>query len=530
MSSILGRRHIGEISMIRLSASYRVLRGALEWIGRHPCAVIVLPSIWLLVRYQPFWKDVDAVAQVLAAPGAYNVLHFPPIYCFLARIPFWVSDLLTRGAAPAIFSEQKPSLFAVQILVFCQHLGLWLCLRYLLFSVPSSDSRRGMAALLLTSVASFYTFAHTVGSEAMTAVSWTMVFAAGLRILLRTSSSANWVIYVTGLLLAIGSRTVNNVLLLWFPVTIACLICYGPLTRRNWPALRVYLRMGVLGGMASLAVAGTEKILVSILCNRFSTIGRSTDGATFSNRIGTLVAQLTPEENARFLAAALALEHNPNVRAAIQAQFEFGSYHLGADDEIKRVLFDQGWRGEQLEAEADRLILRATVSLYRAAPRKMITLIIKEFIRTWTPTSDFRVARAGPLATLLFARDEVPYRGSNLPHLPFFELAYARPMLETIDHDPIIAHWQNIPLIFWFLVFLAIGIGRRLRGKISIELFLGALAFVAVGTAADVASCIFAYGQPRYTLPLLTTVFLCGCLLLFGLDQESTTLAHRNRK
>lgn len=508
--------------MNRLWPTCRILRRALEWLGRHPCAAIVLPSIWLFFRYHPFWKDVDAVAQLLAPPGSLNVLHFPPIYCFLARVPFWVSDLLTRGSPPAIFSEQEPSLFAVQSLVFCQHLGLWVCLRYLLFSVPWSDSRRGAAAVLLASVASFYTFAHTVGSEAMTAVSWTIVFAAGLRILFRPPGSGNWLIYTAALLLAVGSRTVNNVLLLWFPATIACLICYGLLTERNLSKLRLYLWMGVLGVVVSLTVAGIEKILVSNLCDRFSIIERSTDGATFSNRIGTLLAELTPEENAKFLAAALALEHNANVRLAIEAQFKYGSYHLGGDDEIKRALSQQGWRGEQLEAERDRLILETTLCLYRAAPPKLITLILKEFVRTWTPTSDFRVARAGPFTTFLFARDEVPVRGGNLPRLPFFQLEYARPMLKAVDVDPVITHWENIPIIFWFLIFLSIGIGRRLRGKISAELFLVALGFVAVGTAADLASCVFAYGQPRYTLPLLTVVFLSGCVLVFGLNQRPT--------
>src|SRR5260221_6373038 len=164
-----------------------ILKLAIEWIGQHPLVIIVLPSIWLFIRYKPFWKDVDVVAQLITAPGSLNILHSPPIYCFLARLPFWLTDTLSHGAASPIFAEQHPSLLAVWVLIFFQHIGLWLSLRYLLFSVDWSDVSRGITAVLLSSVASFYTFAHTAGSEAITSVSWIIFFAAAIRSLLRRS-------------------------------------------------------------------------------------------------------------------------------------------------------------------------------------------------------------------------------------------------------------------------------------------------------------------------------------------------------
>jgi len=125
-----------------------ILELVIDWIGKHPLIIIVFPSIWLFIRYKPFWKDVDVVAQLIAAPGSLNILHCPPIYCFLARLPFWLTDTLTHGTAPPIFSEQHPSLLAVRALIFFQHVGLWFALRYLLFSVGWSDISRGIAAVL----------------------------------------------------------------------------------------------------------------------------------------------------------------------------------------------------------------------------------------------------------------------------------------------------------------------------------------------------------------------------------------------
>jgi hypothetical protein len=500
------------------SPAHRFLELALAWIGKHPIAVIILPSIWLLIRYQPFWKDVDVVTQVLTNAGSLNILHSPPIYCFLARIPFWLTDILTRGVATPIFGQQYPSLLAVWVLILFQHLGLWAALRYLLFSVGWSDRSRGIAAILLTSVASFYTFAHTAGSDAMTAITWITVFSAGIRILLRRATGRDWIIYAAALLLAIGSRKVNGILLVWLPILAVSLCLPRLFARKHWVELRPILRTALLACVINLGVAGIERGLVFILCRQFSVIERPTDGATFSDRLGTLIGQLSPSENSKFLAAGLAMTDDPNVRLAIAAQFKFGSYHLGGDKVIERALSEQGSSGEELYAERDRIVSRATQCLYRAAPPKLLSIIAKEFVRTWTPTSDFRVARSGPLATFHFATflNEVPSRWADLPRLSIFELKNARPMLAAVDGDPFINHWQCLPILFWCLLFVAIGVARLKRRSLSQSLFLVALSFIAIGTAAELATCILAYATPRYTLPLLVSVFAAGCVLLFG--------------
>jgi hypothetical protein len=505
-----------------LSIVRAVLYRLLAWLGRHPLVLTVLPSLWLFARYRPFWKDVDAVVQLLDAVNSSNVLHCPPVYCFLGRVPFWLTGMLIHGSAADIFSDQAPSLLSAQALVFFQHAGLWVSSRYFLFSVPWSDVRRGMATVLLASVASFYTFAHTGGSEAMTPVCWIAVFASGLRILLRPSLKANWIVHAVALWLAVGSRTVNTVLLLWLPFTITGLICYRLLTKGDRALLNVRLRQGLFAAIVSLGVFGAEKSLVFVLCQRFSIIERSTDGWTFSDRIGTLVATLSPEEKAKFHAASLALAWTPNIRVAIDAQFDFISFHLGGYKEIRQALYEQGWRGQELDAELDRVILEAALCLYRAAPHQLVAQILKEFIRSWT-TSDYRIARAGPFATFEFAQDLLDQNNENLPRAAFVRLASPLLMLNCVDADPIINHWENLPLVAWFWLFLSVGIGRTMRGTLSLRLVFLVVNFVLIGTAADLAACIFAYGQPRYTLPLLTTVFVAGCVLLFGLDENKTT-------
>jgi hypothetical protein len=525
-----------------LFAIRRIVDPIIGWIGEHPLGIIALPSLWLLARYYPFWKDVDAFAQLLEPAGATNILHFPPLYCFLSRVPFWIFGTLEHGAVSSIWDRQEPSLLSLRVLIILQHLGLWASLRYFLFSLaPScpveglassssaaglccSNYRRGLAAILLSSAASLYAFAHTAGSEAWTAITWIAVFSVGLRALFQRASRNDWIVYAAALLLAIGSRKVNGLLLLWLPSVGA-----SPwLLRHYWPLGRScslrsrWLRTATLALTIGLSIAGLERTIVFMLCRHFSVIERPTDGATFSDRFVLVIAQLSPVENARFRQKVLALTDDANVRLAIEAQFKFGSYHLGGDQAIARALLAQGWRGEELEAEKDRIIARAVFCFYRAMPPRLLSIIAKEFVRSWAPTSDYRVARSGPFATDLFARSiqETPADWRQLPPLPIFRLSTAQAMLDKVDSDLLINHWQGVPIAVWCLLFIVAGIWRLFRQRLGLDLFLAALSFIAVGTLADWASCLFAYSQPRYTLPLLIAVLIAGCVFLFARTNE----------
>jgi len=96
----------------------------LAWVGRHPLAILVLPSVWFFAFYLPFWKDVDVLDELVWGFTEMNVLLAPPLYCVLGRIPLWIADTLLHGSSPSILSPQHPSLAAVYFLILCQHVGL----------------------------------------------------------------------------------------------------------------------------------------------------------------------------------------------------------------------------------------------------------------------------------------------------------------------------------------------------------------------------------------------------------------------
>src|SRR5258708_8470196 len=213
-----------------------------------------------------------------------NILHFPPIYSFLGRIPFLIIDSLLNGHVPGIFERQHPSLIAVYGLVRLQHIALWIALRYFLLAFPARAVARGAIAILLASMASFYTFAHTCGSEAMTPITYFLVFGAGIRALLNRANWVSWVTYTAALFLAVRSRHINLILAAWLPGTpVLFAICPSlpfPPTRLNPPAhfrrSRSFPTLTALTAfLCSLAGLCAAKIVVHTLCHQFGVVERS---------------------------------------------------------------------------------------------------------------------------------------------------------------------------------------------------------------------------------------------------------------
>jgi hypothetical protein len=500
-----------------VSAFVRRASFTLEFIGRHPTWVLVLPSIWLFGRFLPFWKDVDAVHQLISPAWDANILHFPPIYCFGARLPFWLTDILTSGSAPNIFEEQHPPFAAVFVLIILQHAGVWAALRYFLFSFLFSDLNRGIVALLLASVASFYVFAHTCGSDAMTSVTWFLVFGAGFRVLSATSSWRTWVLYTAALILAVGSRQINGVLLGWLPLTTLLMSGFrwlNPKSDQSVSASRLARVAGVTVA-ACFVILGIENSLVAYLSHRFNVVKHPTFGGTLSDRIATWISLLSAEEKDRLLVRVDALTADANTRLAIESQIKLGPYHMGTDQVIKNALEKEGIPKEKIQAESDRVILRAAICFYETLDPRLIAVILREFAKGWAPTSDYRVALSGPMATLRFASnlERDPFPWSHLPRWPIFKLACARNMVKRAEHDWMIRHWQGIPILVWCVLFGFVGVWRVRRNELRLEVLLVGLTILGIGAAAYAATCVCVYSTPRYVLPLLVSVFAFGSIV-----------------
>jgi hypothetical protein len=496
----------------------RALYLALESIGRHPLPLLILPSIWFFIFYLPFWKSSDVLCQLGNPFNSENILLVPPIYCILGRIPFWLTDTLLLGSSPNIFSSQHPSLAAVYTLIVFQHVGLWIALRYFLVAVPASEAGRGAITLLLASIATFYSFAHTAGAEATTAITWFILFGVGLRLLEDRATWKTWLVYVSILLLCIGSRHVSGLLLGWMPVTAFLLLVIRFFVRKGASSS---LRLAKIGGIAlllSVLVLGMEKAIVSAMCANFGVIQREMVGRTLGERVGSFLDSLSPAEREQVERRASRYNDEPNLKIALDSMIRVGTYYQGTNDVIEQDLSKRGFKGEMLRAEVDRTALKAALCFYRTFDPRLIRIILTDIVKGFYPTNDQGIALTGPKATFYSVEDieKDPGAWTGLRSLSFFEPAVAQITLDRAFHDNYIRHWRFLPIAAWCLLFAAIGAFRLARGKLTMDLAVLAVCIFGIGLSVYVATCICNLSQPRYVLPLWVGTVASGCILIAG--------------
>jgi hypothetical protein len=494
---------------------------AMEFVGRHPLLALVLPSIWFFLFYLPFWKSSDVLCQLSSSFTSENILLVPPIYCVLGRIPFWLTDMLLMGSSPSIFSVQHPSLAAVYALIIWQHAGLWFALRYFVVSIPASEGSRGAITILLASLASLYSFAHTAGAEATTSITWFTLFGVGLRVLDDRATKKTWLLYFLVLLLCIGSRHVSSLLLGWMPMTVLLLLVFHLFAKkRSAPCLRLAKIVAIALVLSGLVLM-TENIIVSSMCHSFAVVPRQMVGRTLSERIGSFLDSLSPADKEEVERQVSRSDDEPNLKHAIDSMLRVGTYYQGTNEVIARDLSKRGLQGDRLQAEVDGITLKATLRFYQTYDPRLIRNIALDIMRGFCPTNDQGIALTGPKATFYSVADieKQPVAWKSIRPLLFFEPRVAGATLERALHDNMIRHWRFMPIAVWVLLFAAIGAQRTIRGKLSLELAIVATCIFGIGLTVYAVTCACNVFQPRYVLPLWISAVAAGCILLAGKEE-----------
>ena len=127
--------------------------------------VLGLPSLYCLLFVPPLWRDSDGFFQVSKRPDYLTILHWPPLYCFGARLPMLFGNLLDLGYL-AHFPPRHPVFTdpGVYALLLAQHAALIMAC----FAACRTFTRHpllqcGFAAAFALSPA-LYAFANCVGS------------------------------------------------------------------------------------------------------------------------------------------------------------------------------------------------------------------------------------------------------------------------------------------------------------------------------------------------------------------------------
>jgi hypothetical protein len=490
----------------------KALRPIIAFLGKWPAIILSLPSIYLLTSYPPLWKDIDANGQLLRPASELNILHFPPVYCFLGRIPLVLTTWFSEGGRrpfPSLFDQQLPPLAGFYLLVIVQHLLLIAALTYLVTVLTQNRTLRCLFALLLASTSALYTHAQCCGSDALSVCATVAVLAAGFTIA-RGPRLTPWVIYGVSLFLTIGSRQINLLLALWLPLTLAFLslatkfkCCCPPPKTKYWGAAFIALVVGI-------ATVGLNRGITQVLITSVHDEYRSTLGRTLSDRIATFLDKLPVKERLQLAQDLAAKTTNPGVKIAILAQAKDGSFYQGSSLTVAEQLGRLTPPGTNIAAERDRVVLAACMRYLMTLHPLLIKVIWQDFLKGSIFADNATIARSPFYANAYPALDRIRHPDfwaslKGLEALTSVNNLQATRVLDRSILDPYVLLWHNVPLgAITIVSFLLGGASCIPEKKIPPTVVVGLFA-VGAGAAIFGANCVCVYYMPRYSLPLLTT-------------------------
>ena len=481
---------------------------ALTVVGRHPALFLSLPSLYLLLAYPPLWKDVDALGQLIWPAGWGNILHYPPLYCFTGRIPFWIGDsilaVLSGQSLPALslFAEQHPTWLGIELLIIAQHAGLIAALTLLIRMAARGPLARGAITIACIAASSLYAQQQCAGSEAPSVTALILLTAAGLWVYRRSSSPLRWIVFTIALLAAFGTRHINYLFVLWLP-----LVILGHLIWSLWQRRRILVpdlaKLGIALACGAFALLA-DTLVVRVMIAQAGEQYRTDLGFVLIDRATSFLYKLSDSERAALVEKLVAAEGDAIVQVAIKAESKLGSSHEELADTIQDALRQEGIPQSAIQARSDVAVFHAALAYLRTLHPKLIDLVLSDFAHGYVREDNSKLSLNRFLANRTAARmrQEDPQHWQPLAQLHSIDdQKTAAALVNRASTDPYLMLWGPIPIAALMLVNfgLTILLVRRRQGSIA---WL-AQALLLTSAILYFANCICDYFNDRYTLPLL---------------------------
>ena len=523
-----------EVALLTTKRVVIAMASMLAFFGEWPAIILSIPSVYLLSSYAPLWKDVDALGQLAIPASDLNILHFPPVYCFLGRIPFaitsWLAGAGGHGTVQSLFEQQMPSLMGIYLLVVIQHILLIAALTYTVLSLTSSRLLRALFALSLAFASANYTQAQCCGSEALSVSATFALIAAGFSIL-RGSRRVAWIVYGVALFLAIGSRHINVLFAIWLPLTTALL---GFATKIGWCTPRAggfrwqtFVSAISIGLLTIGLNIGIARSMIAAVHDEY----RSTLGRTLSDRIATFLDKLSSSDRLRLAQDLCAKTSDPALRMAIESQAKVGSFYNGSAQAIADYLVQTHVPAAKISVERDRLILGATTRYLMTLHPILLSVIWQDFVKGLIRADNSQIAMSPFQANVFCAVDKIkrPQAWAELAALPGVDLVQATVTWDAASRDPYVNFGRAMPIGGLILLDLLLGgIACVIDRAIPRTVLIGWSA-LATGIVVFAANSVCVYYMERYTLPMLVTALIALLSALDWIAHQSLEICERSR-
>ena len=487
--------------------------------------LLALPSVYLFCSVPPLWRDSDAFYQVATKFEFLTVLHWPPLYCFCARLPFLLATLLDGSLFHSGFSFNSPRVtdLGVYLLLVFQHLFLIAALVSVCLALAKSWLVRFLIGAVFVSCSPIYVFAHCVGSEAIMAPLLMLGATAGLKYLF--SPSPRWLaILFCFIVLNILDRHANGVVAGLVPLS--ALLLLGLAVAR--PSLSptsyssISLRTFFLSVAVGVAAILTANAVILVVC-RFDKIPyRSRAGYAFVWRLD-FIKDLPPERQSAIIDKAETDLKDPAITAALEKLKEMSARGEFNPDEIcvalDKSLGDQGYQGQQRHVSLDQKLNRFFTYFLGDDPIDLFHAVARD-VGTGMCTTPSLVAKDPFLCT-----DWLVKHVSE----PRFQPIQGLKTLSS-DSEPAKQYDASLYLHLWaFLPLFVIAGGALLTGAVYVarakswrDVVLGVYALVctAIAMVCAVVSFIVVALLPRLMLPTLILLCFAVVVLLLRLDSR----------
>lgn len=478
-------------------------------------AILFAPSVWMLKTIPPLWRDLDGYAQVTLPPSVTTILHYAPLYNFLARIPLFLGYAFyasrTGSTVPSLEFFRTPTLTdsGVYLLLFAQHAALCAASICVITAAAKSPLIRIALALLWASNPLFYAFAHCVGSETLSFILVVLLGAFGLMFVRREpkSQTRDWLIYGFLLVLCILTRHVNAVLATLLPFAFALRFVLARGEGARW--LRRALLAGAVG-VAGLAIShSTLRVLSHLNGIRYY----SDVGYTFLWRLKFL-DEVPPETRDQLLERVQHKTRSPDaqlVLESLRAQFRSGY-------DIEQFLARTGPLFPAADAESAQVrfvaALNETVEAFLFSPEPLFVEAIRDDLwRDWKLQIPSVVKSLFGSTAYYFAVPEkmpgcaglVTFRNTNAQWIKDQFRAY------HFTHKA--GNFTYGALFFAWLVALVMIVAMSVTAAPLLLPY--AIALVLTGWLIELANRILCEGIPRHTLPMWTLTIV-SITIVFG--------------